>query len=255
MTKLLALIAPVLLILAQSGSLHASSIKDLPVTSIQYEPTTKRLSIKVVNEGPEIITAFGLNVDVQVDEARHYTVGSVEDVLNVVISNRLTKRDPTSWIGAIQPGGVYTNTIQLNLEDGVVPRFRATVTGIVYSSGNTVATDPQTVQTILNLRQSSMRSIEAIQHVVQDAGVNGRVLDRVDSIQDSLRALHDRAENEQNSANALNPLIIELAIGDFENIRRSSDSDGQFQMFMQNLQFRHEHLKPHLTISQESQTK
>ncbi len=233
--------AALVLLALNSPALRGQSDADATTTSLQvrsaqFNPATGSVLVELFNDTQKSVTAYGLDIVVTSGGKTLSHTGYGADLLDLIVNARGQKDAADSWVGAIRPGDVHSDSIAANIppdaEVTAPVEVRVQVTVALWSDGAIEGTNQFMIRQMQDGRDATMRAEEKVLAILDAHGGGGDVSGRIGEVLNDLAQLMKTPEPGAvvPASELLNSAVLSNAVTNLAKIRESGNA-AQFQAY------------------------
>jgi hypothetical protein len=218
----------------------------LQVRSAEYVSTTNTVAVELVNDSQKAVTAYGMDITVTADGKVLSHLDFSADFLDLVLNARSQAASEDSWVGAIRPAEVYTESLPASIPNAtpVTPPVvvQAAVKVIIWSDGTVEGADQFMIMQIQDRREATLRAEEKVLSVLAAHNADPDIRRRIGEVVNDLALLIKEPTQgaDMHTADMLNTAVLNAAVENLARIRSSTDPDARFKVYNSDFATQHE---------------
>ena len=214
-----------------------ASASGLQVRSAEYNADTNTIAVALANETQKSVTAYGLDITVASGGKTLAQTEYGNDLLNLVLNGRGKKGAEESWVGAIQPGDIHTDSIPANVtaapEVAGPIEVHVQVMVALWSDGAVEGTNQFMIKQMQDSRLATLHAEEKVLALLHAHSGDGDAQASIAGVLNDLALLTKSPQQASDlpASEILNSTVLNDAVSNLTEIKSSANTAAQLRVY------------------------
>ncbi len=218
----------------------------LQVRDAEYDAANNTVTVTLANETQNSLTAYGLDITVTSGgkTLAHTEYGA--DLLNLILNGRGKAGAEDSWMGAIQPGDVHTDSIPANVTAGVEStgpvEVHVRVIVALWSDGAVEGSNQFMIKQMQDGRLATLKTEEKVLGLLDARLAEGDAQARIAGLLNDLGALIKSPQPAADvpASEMLNSSVLNYAVSNLTRVKSCANAAAELRAFSADFAAQHQ---------------